>query len=183
MHIGLIEGPIDKHKDLNVENFWKDEMVVVLPYFHPWASRTTITLPELLNERLVTREEGSGTRKVMEIMLRERGLDPTQLNLAMELGSTQAIKHAIAAGLGITIVSSLTVSKESDRKIFKTLKIKDSPVYRHLNILTNAHITQTEEENILIKLLHNRELIEEILSKEYYELEKQESKTNLLASK
>ncbi|SPF45025.1 hypothetical protein SBF1_3180003 [Candidatus Desulfosporosinus infrequens] len=44
MHIGLIEGPISRHKDLDVESFWEDELVVVVPYFHPWASRISISL-------------------------------------------------------------------------------------------------------------------------------------------
>ncbi|KLU63969.1 HTH-type transcriptional regulator CysL [Desulfosporosinus acididurans] len=183
IHIGLIEGQIDKHADLNVERFWEDELVVALPYFHPWASRTTITLEELLNERLVTREAGSETRRVMEIMLREKGIDPTRVNLSMELGSTQAIKQAVAAGLGIAIISSLTVSKESDQKIFKTLKIPNAPVCRALNILSYAHIKSADEELILINLLHNHELIGEILSMDYYEIEKQMSKKHLLASK
>lgn len=183
MHIGLIEGPVDANKNLSVESFWEDELVVVLPNFHPWASRKTIRLQELLNERLLTREEGSGTRKVMEMTLKQSGLDPAQLNIAMELGSTQAIKHAVAAGLGITIISSLTVSKESDRKILTTLKIEDSPVYRPLNILTDARIKKTKEENILINLLTNCDLMGRILSKDDYDLGKPVIKPHLIASK
>lgn len=183
MHIGLIEGPVDKNKNLNVESFWEDQLVVVIPNFHPWAARNTINLEELLNERILTREEGSGTRKVMEIMLKQSGLDPAQLNIAMELGSTQAIKHAVAAGLGITVISSLTVSKESDQKVFKTLQIEDSPLYRPLNILTDARIKKTKEENILINLLTNRDLIGRILSNDDYDLAKPDIKSHLIASK
>ena len=54
LHIGLIEGPAPRHRDLNVEKFWEDELVVVLPYFHAWASRQSITLAQLPHERLVT---------------------------------------------------------------------------------------------------------------------------------
>ena len=167
IHIGLIEGPVPRHKDLNVESFWEDELVVVVPSFHPWASRHSITLAELPHERLVTREDGSGTRKVMENALKERGMDPEQLNVTMELGSTQAIKQLVSAGLGITIISSLTVSRENDQKIFKTLKIQDSPIYRPLSILTNARTTQTKDERILINLLHDHRLLSEVLSKDY----------------
>ncbi|KUO74392.1 MAG: transcriptional regulator [Desulfosporosinus sp. BRH_c37] len=174
-HIGLIEGPASQHKDLTVESFWEDELVVVLPYSHPWASRKSITLAELPHERLVTREDGSGTRKVMEIALKERGLDPDQLNVTMELGSTQAIKQVVAAGLGITIISSLTVNKECDRKVFKILKIQDAPVSRSLSILTNARTSQTKDELILINLLHDHELIANILRKDYNELEEHAS--------
>jgi DNA-binding transcriptional LysR family regulator len=171
IHIGLIEGPVPRHKDLNVESFWEDELVVVIPYFHPWASRNSITLAELPHERLVTREDGSGTRKVMENALKERGLDPDQLNVTMELGSTQAIKQLVSAGLGITIISSLTVGRECDQKIFKMLKIQDSPIYRPLSILTNARTTQTKDERILINLLHDHRLLTDVLSKDYTDSE------------
>ena len=171
MHIGLIEGPVPQFKDLNVEKFWEDELVVVVPNSHHWASRNSITLAELPHERLVTREDGSGTRKVMEMALNERGLDPEQLNITMELGSTQAIKQLVSAGLGITIISSLTVSRIGDRKLFKTLKIQDAPIYRPLSILTHARTTQTKDELILIDLLHDHRLLADVLSKDYNELE------------
>lgn len=171
IHIGLIEGPVPRHKDLNVEKFWEDELVVVLPHFHSWASRKSITLAELPHERLVTREEGSGTRKVMEMALKERGLDPEHLNITMELGSTHAIKQVVSAGLGITIISALTVNRADDHKVFKTLKIQDAPIYRPLSILTNAQTNQTKDERLLINLLHDHKLLSDILSKDFHELE------------
>ena len=171
LHIGLIEGPVPRHKDLNVEKFWEDELVVVIPYFHAWASRKSITLVELPHERLVTREDGSGTRKVMEMALKERGLDPEHLNITMELGSTNAIKQVVSAGLGITIISALTVSREGDQKIFRTLKIQDAPIYRPLSILTNAQTNQTKDERLLINLLHDHKLLSDILSKDYSEVD------------
>jgi len=167
LHIGLIEGPAPRHKDLNVEKFWEDELVVVLPYFHSWASRQSITIAELPHERLVTREEGSGTRKVMEMALKKRGLDPEQLNVTMELGSTHAIKQVVSAGLGITIISALTVSQESDQKIFRTIKIQDAPIYRSLSILTNAQTNQTKDERLLINLLHDHKLLSNIINKDF----------------
>ena len=179
IHIGLIEGPAPRHKDLKVENFWEDELVVVIPDFHPWASRDSISLAELPLERLVTREDGSGTRKVMEMALKERGLDLDQLNITMELGSTQAIKQVVSAGLGITIISSLTVRRECDQKTFKSLKIQDAPVYRPLSILTNAQTTQTRDERLLINLLHDQELLSDVLSKDYNELEEHASRLQL----
>ena len=171
LHIGLTVGPVTPHKNVKVERFWEDELVVIIPYSHPWASRKSITLAELSQERLVTREEGSGIRKVMRGALKESGLDPDQLNVVMEMGSTQAIKQVVAAGLGITITSLLTVSNESDKKIFKTLKILDAPVYLTLSILTNDLNTQTKDELVLFNLLQDHELIAEILSKDYHGLE------------
>jgi|SRR5665648_266384 len=171
IHIGLTVGPVSHYKNLNVEKFWEDELVVVLPHSHPWASRENVTLAELAQERLVTREAGSGTRKVTEAALKDRGLDPDQLKVKMELGSTQAIKQVVAAGLGITIISSLTVSEESDRSLYKILKVQDAPLYLPLNILTNALTTQTKDECVFIKLLRNHKLLADILGKDYHGLE------------
>jgi len=179
MHIGLIEGTAPQYKDLKVENFWDDELVVVIPRFHPWSVRKSITLAELSNEPLVTREEGSGTRKVMEMAFKERGFDLNQLKVTMELESIQAIKEVVSAGLGITVISSLTVSSECDREMFKTLKIQDALVYRPFSILTNAQTIQTKDEHSLIKLLQDHELLTNILRKDYNELEEHESKLSL----
>ncbi|MDQ7095159.1 LysR family transcriptional regulator [Desulfosporosinus sp. PR] len=183
IHIGLVEGSVYEHNGLNVESFWQDELVVVVPYFHPWAARKSISLEELSHERLVTREEGSGPREAIENALREKGLDPDQLTISMELGSTHAIKQVVAAGLGITIISSLTVTKESEQHIFKLLKIQDAPLYQDLNILTDAHVAQSKEESVLIGLLHDHKLIEDILSRDFYELDKSANKLHLLTSK
>lgn len=173
LHIGLIEGPVPRQKELVAETFLQDELVVVVPYFHPWASRKSVTLAELTEERLVTREEGSGTRKVMEIALEERGLDPSKLNVTMELGSTQAIKQVVAAGLGITMISALTLQRKCDHNLFRTLKIQDSPVYRNLSIITPAHSSQTKDERFFINLLHDRELLLSLINEDYCAMEMQ----------
>lgn len=167
VHIGLIEGPVPVHKELIVESFWQDELVVVVPSFHPWASRNSVTLAELSQERFITREEGSGTRKVMEMALQERGLDPAQLNITMELGSTQAIKQVVYAGLGVTMISSLTVRRECERRSLKALQIQDSPIYRNLSVLTRAQASQTKDERFLINLLHDKKLLSDIINEDY----------------
>jgi LysR family transcriptional regulator, transcriptional activator of the cysJI operon len=163
IHVGLIEGPVPRQKELVVESFWEDELVVVVPSFHPLAIQSSIALSELTKERIIAREIGSGTRKVMEMTLKERGLDPSQLNITMELGSTQAIKQVVSAGLGIAIISSLTVRRECELNIFKALTIQDAPIYRPLSILTLDKTLQTKEERFLINLLHDTKLLSDVL--------------------
>ena len=163
IQIGLVEGPVPQNRELVVENFWQDELVVVVPFHHPWNKRSSVTLAELTTERMITREMGSGTRKVMEIALQERGLDPDQLNITMELGSTQAIKQVVSAGLGITIISALTVLQECNQKVLKALKIQDCPVYRPLNILMHAQTFQSKDDRYFINFLHCQEKLAEVL--------------------
>lgn len=161
--IGLIEGPVPADKDILIEDFWHDELVVVVPYNHHLGARESLTLQEFAKERLVTREVGSGTRKVMELYLNKRGLNPTQLNIAMELGSTEAVKRVVAAGLGITMISALTVRKECNQKILRTLKIQDETVTRPFSILTNAQCVQSKGGKFFIEFMRNRKLLEEVL--------------------
>ena len=167
--IALVEGPIPENKDLVVENFWHDELVVVVPYHHPWAEKGSITLTELTKAKLIFRELGSGTRKVIELFFNEKGFKLSDFNIAMELGSTQSIKNVVAAGLGVTIISALTVRRESEEKILKPVKIKDCYMGRPLNILTNANNAKTKEEHFLIDFLHNKDLLEKALDMECLE--------------
>lgn len=166
--IGLVEGPVPESRDLVIENFWQDELAVVVPYHHPWADKSSITLNELLSARLIMREVGSGTRKVVEILMQEKGVNLSDFNITMELGSTQAIKQVVAAGLGVTIISALTVRRECEYNILKTVKIKDLNMGRPFNILTSANHEKTKEEQFLVNFLHNKELMEKVLNMECY---------------
>ncbi|MEA1959973.1 MAG: LysR family transcriptional regulator [Bacillota bacterium] len=162
--IGLVEGPVVENNDLAVENFWHDELVVVTPYHHPWATKGSVTLNELSKAKVIMREVGSGTRKVIELLLKEKGFNLSDFNITMELGSTQAIKQVVAAGLGVTIISALTVRKECDDKILKAIKIQDLYLGRPLNILTNANNTKTKQERYFVDFLHNKDMLEKVLN-------------------
>ncbi|MDR0434448.1 MAG: LysR family transcriptional regulator [Gracilibacteraceae bacterium] len=166
IHIGLVEGPVAAKKDLITQDFWQDELVVVAPYHHAWANRSAISLAELAEERMITREQGSGTRRVMELALEERGFDPGRLNVTMELGSTQAVKQVVAAGLGIAIISALTVAQECRRHQLRVVKIKDCQLSRPLSVFTHAKTHQTKDERFFIDFLRDRIQLEAVLGLE-----------------
>ena len=89
-----------------------DDLVVVVPPTHPWARRgRRLTADELSATPIVAREPGSGTREVLEMALADRDLP---LSVLVELGSTQAIKAAVAAGAGPATLSRLAVRAEID---------------------------------------------------------------------
>ena len=109
--LGLIEGP-PTHKEVAVEHFLDDQLLLAVPRNHPWAGRSLIPLEELASEPLLLREPGSGTRHVVEQALHTAGIRLNQLHIAMELDSTEAIVSGIEAGLGIGFVSRLAIRKE-----------------------------------------------------------------------
>ena len=163
IHIALVEGPVAENQALSVETFWHDELALIVPINHPWNKRTSITFDELKNERMITREKGSGTRKVMELALIRGGFEPARLNIIAELGSTEAIKQAVIEGLGVTIISSLTVQQECRHQLLMTLPIEGCLLTRPLNVLTNNRGFKTDEEELFINCLRDTANLEHIL--------------------
>lgn len=109
--LGLVEGPVT-HKDILVEKFIEDELVVIAPLNHRWHEGEKIKIEEFKKEPIILREEGSGTREVIKNVFNHAGIELSSLNIKMEFGSSEAIKSAVEAGLGVAIISVWTVLKE-----------------------------------------------------------------------
>jgi len=109
--VGIVEAPVT-NKNLAVEVCWHDELVFICPPNHALAKKTAITPQEIASLPFLCREEGSGTREVINEYLEENKVSTHDLNLCMEFGSPEAIKSAVEAGLGVSIVSRATVGKE-----------------------------------------------------------------------
>jgi len=132
LDLGLTEGFVES-AELHAEVFAMDQIVVIAAPDHPLSKRADLTLSQLCQEPCVLREPGSGTRSVIEHMLRQRGLQHAD---AMSLGSTEAIKRAVAAGAGISLVSKLAVSSELAAKTLVVLPVKDLQLERPLHKLS-----------------------------------------------
>jgi DNA-binding transcriptional LysR family regulator len=108
VELGFIEGP-DVPAGLHAEPVAADRLAVVVAPGHPWSRRRRgVTPDELAATALVSREAGSGTRRAYEEALRPRVIAAPLL----EFSSTTAIKHAVAAGSGAAVLSSLAVTAE-----------------------------------------------------------------------
>lgn len=110
LDLGLIEAPI-QHPDMVVETVMQDELKLVVPAGHA-LDRGEVELEEVLTYPFVLREKGSGTRQVMEDELQKRDIDARHIHVVMELGSTGAVKSAVEAGVGITMLSPSSVQHE-----------------------------------------------------------------------
>ncbi len=109
--IGIVEGPIN-NKNLITDVIWNDELVVVCSVNHKLAINKRIGIGELIQYPFICREEGSGTREVMENYLSDEGFGLRHLDIIMEFGSPESIKNAVADELGISILSIATMEKE-----------------------------------------------------------------------
>ncbi|MEW6646593.1 MAG: selenium metabolism-associated LysR family transcriptional regulator [Pseudomonadota bacterium] len=109
--LGVVEAPVS-NKNLVVETCRMDQMVLIVPKGHPLAKERSISMSRIVDYPYICREEGSGTREVMLEHLSAGGIDSCNLNIVMELGSPEAVKGAVEAGMGISIISRATIAKE-----------------------------------------------------------------------
>jgi DNA-binding transcriptional LysR family regulator len=109
--LGIVESPVS-NKNLAVEVCRVDQLVAVVPPGHALAERQAIKAADLIGYPYIRREEGSGTREVVMEYLKAAGLGPNSLDIVMELGSPEAIKGAVETGMGVSILSRTTITKE-----------------------------------------------------------------------
>ena len=109
--LGVVEGEVDNQL-LLVERCQQDELQLIAPPGHPLNELQCIKPQSLTDYPFIHREDGSGTRSVVEKYLSDHGVEDHAFNRPFELGSTEAIKGAVQAGMGISIVSGATVSRE-----------------------------------------------------------------------
>jgi DNA-binding transcriptional LysR family regulator len=112
VEIGII-GKKPQNKKLIAQALWKDHLVLVVPKSHPWSKKKSIVLKELMAEPFIVREKGSATRGFLESYLKEaKSVNLSQFNICAEMGSSEAVKEAIIAGLGVSIISVHAVARE-----------------------------------------------------------------------
>jgi len=113
--------------DTESESFMDNPLIVLAPIAHPLAGRRRIPFAELAAERFLVREQGSGTRMTMERVFQERG---TPLRIKMELGSNEAIKQAVAGGLGLAMLSRSTLDLGPSQSGLAELDVEGFPIVR-----------------------------------------------------
>ena len=111
LDLGLIEAP-SHHPNLVTKVCCEDELVMICAPQSDLAKHAMVTPDQLASRPYISRESGSGTRECIDDYFKTSGVNLDELNLVMELGSREAIKGAVSAGLGVAVVSITTVAKE-----------------------------------------------------------------------
>jgi len=149
--VGIVESPVS-NKNLAVEICWQDEMVVIVPPDHALAAKSSISVNDLVGVPFLCREEGSGSREVFLDYQKEN--DGPGLDLSMELGSPEAVKSAVEAGLGVSVVSRATVEKE--RKLGTVAAIPlDPPLRRPFSLVYQRQKFRLKAMEEFLEFAHN----------------------------
>ncbi len=113
----------------------QDHMVCVVPAGHEWADEE-IDVKELQQAKLVTRELGSGSRRIVEQAFEKAGLDLKKLRLVMTFDSTEGLLSAVEAGLGIAFVSRWAVRNQLALGTLKLARVRGLDLARMFSLAT-----------------------------------------------
>jgi DNA-binding transcriptional LysR family regulator len=150
--IGIVGAKLTNDQ-IHYVPFMEDEMIAVAS---PSLMKDgVITLQDLTRIPMVLREEGSGTRREVEKILESKGVALGEIGIAGIFGSTDAVKQAVKAGLGISIVSKFSVTDELKHKVLKEIKVKDVQMKRNFYIITHKKRTLPVAYNAFLEYIRN----------------------------
>ncbi|TXF13456.1 LysR family transcriptional regulator [Pelomicrobium methylotrophicum] len=122
--------------DVRWQPFMENPLVVIAPPSHPLVKEKRIPMKRLAEEVFVIREPGSGTRGAMERFFAEHRV---QLKTSMQMGTNEAIKQAVQAGMGLGVVSYHTIELELETKRLKVLDVVGFPIRRNWYLVHREH--------------------------------------------
>jgi len=156
--IGFVGREIVNRK-LHVEPLWKDQLVLVIPASHRWRGKAGVSLGEISKEPFVSREQGSATRKVLEVYLRkETDLYLAGFNIVCELGSSEAVKEAVLAGLGISIISTHAVTRELESGLLCAVPMENFSIERNFYMIYKTRFGLMKHHKVFLDFIMNYEL-------------------------
>lgn len=154
LDIGFIEAP--SHRDaVSTDICCEDELQAICAPSHPLARLKTAAPKQLMQYPFISREPGSGTREVIDQYLREAKIQPSDLNVVMELGSPEALKGLVATGLGFTILSRAAVLKET--RLGQLVRVPLSPrLIRNFSVVYPKEKFRSRVVNTFVQFARER---------------------------
>ncbi len=134
MDVGIVEGDFQTDK-LVIEPLAEDKMFIVASPDHQLVKKKKATAQDLVKEKWIVREIGSGTRKAADNMFKSLKISPQNM---MEFGSIQLIKESVEAGLGISLLSQWAIRKELAMGTLKIIEVDGLPFIRLFSIVTSS---------------------------------------------
>ena len=137
IEIGII-GTHFKEKNVDFQPLGQDTIVLVVREDHRWAGGKPITIRELLVEKFIIREVGSGTEKTVHEALARAGIHPGEVKIRASLGSNEAVKQAVANCMGAAFISEVSIKKELARGDMAVVKIKGLNIARRFYLISRS---------------------------------------------
>ena len=148
-------GTVLEKKHCRYMPFYRDELVAIMPNteFYREIQKRYKTATWIKNEPIIMREEGSGTRKETEKILKKSGIMPDTLNIVASIENPEAIKRSVKSGLGITIISRLAAEEEIRTGQVLEFPLQKDESSRYLNLVYNKNYQLPAAAEHLIRIV------------------------------
>lgn len=154
LDFGLIEA--DLHEPGLVKTpFMMDELQLVTKKNFFQSKKSSVTIEDLKDIPMVLREQGSGTRSVLDHYLYKHGMSPEDLNIVLDLASTESVKTAVEAGLGASILSKHAIRKEIQLGMFSVIPIEYMTLKRNFYIVHSKGVELPLIIEKFIEMVHS----------------------------
>ena len=156
--VGFV-GKDPRSSRLHAEALWKDRLVLAVPSNHPFVKKGSVTLSELSREPFIVRERGSATREVFEGCLRDQmKLTLASFNIISEVGSSEAVKEAVIAGLGVSVISMHAVAREIDGGLIVEVPLKGCRIERYFYVIYRRQFALMHHHKLFLDFIKNYRL-------------------------
>ncbi len=152
LDMGIIGAKI-YNNNLTLKEFTSDSLILIVHPSNPFATREEVTLSELLEEPILVREEGSGTRMSICNEFYKRGVNESEMNIIMELGSTGAIKQAVLSNQGIAFINQQAVQNELNSGLINKVLVKDFDLKKEFYLVLHQKKTKSKILEAFLRFL------------------------------
>ena len=158
--LGLVAFPA-KRSGLVVEDFWRDKLVLICHPDHPLAERKRVRLRDLQGEKFISFEPDLPTRKVIDRMLREQGVE---VEHTMEFDNIETVKRAVEIENGISIVPQTSVENETRNKSLVAVEVESFDMWRPLGVVYRRHRAISPAQKQFVGMLREASRLREGLT-------------------
>jgi DNA-binding transcriptional LysR family regulator len=130
-----------------------DLLVLAVNPRHPWSRCATITLDDLVGSPLVVRESGSGSDQALHQALRLAGVDSARLQVAVRLGSNEAVRQTVIGGFGAAFLSEISIRQELQNGYLVKVPVSGFSVPRQFWLVTRSRRTASPAARVFAALI------------------------------
>lgn len=143
-----VSSKLLEHRDVECQPLFDDRIFLIVPRDHPWGDYGQATVDDLLDQKVIMREETAGTCETVLQEIKKFGITPDMLNVVMELGSANAIEMAVERGVGIAFVSEMIAARGLAFGRIKKIEVTGLDLQRTVYIARNIHYPFTRAQNL-----------------------------------
>jgi LysR family transcriptional regulator, transcriptional activator of the cysJI operon len=150
--IGLV-GTKCQNTKLCCNKIADDKLVLITPNNNKYAAINSgkISFSDIAKEKFIIRETGSGTRREFERIIKESGIPKSSINIIGQMNSTEGIKQSVSMGLGVSIMSKLSVQDYVNCGLLKAFDIEDLDLSRAFYLIYMSNRPLSSLSNLFLK--------------------------------